>query len=127
MKTPTEELETPYLDREFEFVVPTYGLSGSLAHAIDESPFANFVGVAGTETSQPPQSGLEPQELETLELDAPMAETWTGKETGYEADEQTYDHDVLEEGEPAGFQLGSRQEGQKEPHSRMGDDDDPTV
>jgi hypothetical protein len=82
MKTPTEELETPYLDREFEFVVPTYRSSGSLAHAIDESPFANFVGVAGTETSQPPQSGLEPQELETLELDEPMAETWTRKRPG---------------------------------------------
>lgn len=87
MNTPTEALESPYLDGELEFVVPTNELSDSLTHAIDECPFAHLVGAPGTETSQSTQSDSESQEAEMLEFDEPVAETWTEEETGYEADE----------------------------------------
>ena len=40
---------------------------------------------------------LEPLELGTLGLDEPVAETWTRKETEYEADNQPYDGHALEE------------------------------
>ncbi len=48
-------LASPYLDGELEFVAPAHEGSHQLAHAIDESPFANFAnfaGVPGTETGQ---------------------------------------------------------------------------
>ncbi len=84
MKTAFEELESPYLDGELEFVVPTNELSNNLSHAIGESPFANFVDLRGAETGQPLQSGVEPPELETLGLDEPLAETWLGEDPEFE-------------------------------------------
>lgn len=54
MKASFEELESPYLDGELEFVVPTNELSNNLARAIGESPFVNFVScVHETETIGP--------------------------------------------------------------------------
>ena len=94
-----EEFESPYLENDLELVFTANELSHNLARAIDESPFAHLVEVPGTETSQSTQSGLEPQETEMLELDEPVTEPWTEEETEYEADEQTYDHDVPEEGD----------------------------
>ena len=59
MKTAFEELESPYLDGELEFVVPVYEWGHSLSHEIGESPFVNFVvSVRETETSQPTE-GME--------------------------------------------------------------------
>src|SRR5262245_22626351 len=59
MKTAFEELESPYLDGDLEFVVPVYEWGHSLSHEIGESPFVNFVvSVPETETSQPAE-GLE--------------------------------------------------------------------
>ena len=87
MKSSFEEFESPYLENDLELVVTANELSHNLARAIDESPFANLVGVPGTETSQSTQNGLEPQETEMLELDEPVAEPWTEEETEYEADE----------------------------------------
>jgi hypothetical protein len=60
MKTVFEELESPYLDGDLEFVVPVYEWSHSLSRAIGESPFVNFVArVRETETSRPTE-GREP-------------------------------------------------------------------
>jgi hypothetical protein len=61
MKTAFEELESPYLDGELEFVVPADEWSHSLSRAIGESPFANFVAnVPESETIRPTE------DLETL-------------------------------------------------------------
>lgn len=52
MKTAFEELESPYLNSDLEFVVPTCDWSHSLTRAIGESPFASFVVRArGTDSS----------------------------------------------------------------------------
>lgn len=97
MKIDFEELESPYFDGEVEFVAPVYELSQSLASVIDDSPFTNLVGVSGTETSWIAHSGAEAPELEALESDEPLAETWIEGETEYDAEERTYDDYVVEE------------------------------
>ena len=73
MKTVFEELESPYLDGDLEFVVPVYEWDHRLARAIGESPFVNFVSsVRETETSRPTEGdeGAH-QEFVSLEADLP--------------------------------------------------------
>jgi V8-like Glu-specific endopeptidase len=59
MKTSFEDLESPFLEGELEFVVPINELKADLTHAIGESPFANFVDLGGVETDQPSHTEIE--------------------------------------------------------------------
>jgi V8-like Glu-specific endopeptidase len=68
MKVSFEELESPYLDGELEFVVPTNELSTKLAYALGESPFASSLDLRGAETGEPAE-GLENQSAWPYEAD----------------------------------------------------------